>query len=181
MPQKGLTPNRGRNNSTSSRFDRFENNDNRWSHQNQENFNGTNPGPHRGGYQRGGGRKNRRGGHNSRNATAPVMQPHIGPEFVQKKRDGTPWRDQWRRGGSDLIQVTCENVQSGLTIKDYVHCSCQMCEARNRSVHIIAEAYQDIPQADMLTRIKFGLSERYGFVEEVYPLPSKEPGRFIAR
>ncbi|KAM0226302.1 hypothetical protein ACHAPA_011559 [Fusarium lateritium] len=181
MPQKGLTPNRGRNTSTSSRFDRFETNDNRWSHQNQENFNGTNPGLARGGYQRGGGRKGRRGGHSTRNATAPVMQPHNGPDFVQKKRDGPPWRDQWRRGGSDLIQVTCENVQNGLKIKDYVHCSCQMCEARNRSVHIIAEAHQDIPQADMLSRIKFGLSERYGFVEEVYPLASKEPGRFIAR
>ncbi|KAM0356147.1 hypothetical protein ACHAPU_000542 [Fusarium lateritium] len=181
MSQKGLTPNRGRINSNASRLDRFEPNDNRWPQQNQENFSGANPGFCRGSYQRGAARRGRRGGHNPRNATAPVMQPHVGSDIVHRKRDGTPWRDQWRRGGSNLIQVTCENVQNGLTINDYVPCSCQMCEARNRSVYITAEACQDIPQADMLSRIKFGLSERYGFVEEVYPLPSKEPGRFIAR
>ncbi|KAF5670641.1 hypothetical protein FHETE_4548 [Fusarium heterosporum] len=181
MSQKVLTPNRRRNNSNGSRFDRFELNDTRWPQQNQENLNGANPGFGRGSYQRGVARRGRGGGHNSRNATAPVMQPHLGSDLVHKKRGGTPWRDQWRRGGSNLIQVTCENVQNGLTINDYVPCSCQMCEARNRSVYITTEVCQDIPQADMLSRIKFGLSERYGFVEEVYPLPSKEPGRFIAR
>ncbi|KAF4994389.1 hypothetical protein FGRMN_5808 [Fusarium graminum] len=181
ISQKDLISNRGRTNSNGSRFERFEPSDTRWPQQNQENFSGANPGFGRGSYQRGAARRGRRGGHNSRNATAPVMQPHPGSDLVHKKRDGTPWREQWRRGGSNLIQVTCENVQNGLTINDYVPCSCQMCEARNRSVYITAEACQDIPQADMLSRIKFGLGERYGFVEEVYPLPSKEPGRFIAR
>ncbi|KAF4964647.1 hypothetical protein FSARC_7443 [Fusarium sarcochroum] len=184
LPQKGLAPNRGRNASVSSRFDRFEPNDGRWAHQHHhENFNGPTPTSNRGGYQRGGPRKGgpRRGTHNQRNATAPIMQPQAGPDFAHKKRDGPPWKGEWRRPGSDLIQVTCQNVQNGLKINDYVPCSCQMCDARNRSVYIAVEGYQNIPSADLQSRIKFGLAERYGFVEEVYPLPSKEPGRFIAR
>jgi hypothetical protein len=96
-------------------------------------------------------------------------------------RDGVPWKSRWRREGSDPVQVTCQNVQDGYTIKDYVPCSCQMCEARNRSVYVAAEAYHDISIVDMQSRIKFGLSERYGLVEEVYTLPSKEPGRFVVR
>ncbi|KAJ4264040.1 hypothetical protein NW762_006079 [Fusarium torreyae] len=185
LPQKGLAPNRGRNASVSSRIDRFEPNDGRWSHQHPhyENFNGSTPTPSRGGYQRGGPRKGgpRRGTHNQRNATAPIMQPQTGPDFAHKKRDGAPWKGEWRRLGSDLIQVTCQNVQTGLKINDYVPCSCQMCDSRNRSVYITVEGHQNVPNADMQSRIKFGLAERYGFVEEVYPLPSKTPGRFIAR
>ncbi|KAM0417879.1 hypothetical protein ACHAPD_004225 [Fusarium lateritium] len=179
---KGFPPNRGRNFSNSSRLDRSELNDNRW-YQNSENFNGANSGFNRGANQRG-GRKGtgRRGGHNQRNATAPVTQPHVGSDPIQKMRDGGPWKNnKWRREGSDPVQVTCRNVQDGYAIRDYVLCSCQMCEARNRSVHVAVESQHKISSVDMQSRVKYGLSGRYGLVDEVYPLPSKEPGRFIVR
>ncbi|GKT99852.1 hypothetical protein FLAG1_01885 [Fusarium langsethiae] len=181
LHSKSFLPNRGRNPSNSSRLDRPEPNDNRW-YQNNENLNKVNSGFNRGGYQRG-GRKGtgRRGGHNQRNATAPVTQPYIGSDSIQKVRDGGPWKNKWRREGTDPIQVTCKNVQDGFAIRDYVPCSCQMCEARNRSVHVAVEAHHEISSIDMQSRIKFGLSERHGLVDEVYPLPSKEPGRFIVR
>ncbi|KAF5024942.1 hypothetical protein F66182_2984 [Fusarium sp. NRRL 66182] len=182
-PQDGLAQNRGRNASTSSRLDRFEPSE-RWPHQHlHDNFNDPTSAPNRGGYHRGGLRRgtNRRGSHNQRNATTPmVQQPN--PDFVNKRRDGAPWKDQqWRRSGSDFIQVTCQNVQNGLTINDYVPCSCQMCDARNRSVHVAAKCSENTTTVDIQTRIKHGLAERYGHVEDVYPLQSKEPGRFLAR
>ncbi|KAF5687429.1 hypothetical protein FDENT_5452 [Fusarium denticulatum] len=167
---------RGRNTSNSSRNDRFDSSDGRWSHQNHENNNGGNAGSSRGGFHRGGNRKSRRGGHNQRNATAPVAQPHTGPDFNQKRREGAPWKDSWRRDA-----VTCQNVQDGFTIKDYVPCSCPICDSRDRSVHIIVQGYQGITVPDILARLKFGLAERYGHVDEVFPIASKEPGRFIAR
>ncbi|CAG1988013.1 unnamed protein product [Fusarium graminearum] len=178
---KGFLPNRGRNPSNSSRLDRSDSNDNRW-YQNNENLNNTNSGFNRGGYQRG-GRKGtgRRGGHNQRNATAPITQPYTGSDSVQKTRDRGSWKNKWCREGSDPIQVTCQNVQDGHEIREYVPCSCQMCEARNRSVHVAAKSHHEIPSLDMQSRIKSGLSERFGLVDEVYPLPSKEPGRFIVR
>jgi hypothetical protein len=179
---KGCPPNRGRNPNNSSRLERSELNDNRW-YQNNENFNTTHSGFSRGGNQRG-GRKGtgRRGGHNQRNATAPVTQPHVSSDPFQKMRDGGLWKNgKWRREGSDPIQVTCRNVQDGYAIRDYVHCSCQMCEARNRSVHVAVESQHEMSSVDMQSRIKYGLSRRYGLVDEVYPLPSKEPGRFIVR
>ncbi|KAF4343843.1 hypothetical protein FBEOM_2204 [Fusarium beomiforme] len=176
LPQRGPVPNRGRNASNSSRKDRFDSNDVRWSHQNYEISNGGSTGFSRGGFQRGGGRKGNRGGHNRRNATAPVSQSHAGFDFGQKKRDGIPWKEPWRKGPSE-----CKNVQNGLTIKEYVPCSCSMCEARNRSVYIIVGGHEGIDITDMLARLKYGLSERYGYVEEVYPIASKEPGRYIAR
>ncbi|KAF4441350.1 hypothetical protein F53441_12060 [Fusarium austroafricanum] len=179
VPQKGPIPSRGRNTSASSRF---EPNDGRWSHQNYENSNSGNPGFNRGGCQRGGGRKGRRGAYSQRNATAPVIQQHAGSEIGQKRRDATPWRDSWRRGGSDLIQVTCQNLQDGLKIKGYVHCSCQVCESRNRSVHVAVEACQETSSQDLLARIKPGLAMLYGHVEDVCTLPpKKEQGRFIVR
>ncbi|KAJ4140097.1 hypothetical protein NW768_001450 [Fusarium equiseti] len=179
--QKGLAPYRSRNATNSSRLERFELNDNRWTHH-PENFTNTSSVLNRGAYQRG-GRKSagRRGGYNQRNATAPVTQLHYGSDFAQKQRDGGSWRNKGRREGSDPVQVVCQNVQDDFTIKDYVHCSCQMCEARNRSMHVVAEAQQDIPVAEMQSRIKSGLSEIYGFVDGVFPLPSKEPGRFVVR
>ncbi|KAF5613010.1 uncharacterized protein FSUBG_1240 [Fusarium subglutinans] len=174
-PQRGSFNGRGRNTSNSSRSDRFDSNDGRWSHQIQEKNNSGNAGLGRGGFHRGGCRKSRRG-HNQRNATAPVAQPHTGPDFNQKRRDEAPWKDQWRRD-----EVTCQNVQDGLTIKDYVPCSCPTCDSRDRSVYIIVQGYQGITGPDMLARLKFGLAERYGHVEDVFPIASKEPGRFIAR
>ncbi|KAF5707502.1 hypothetical protein FMUND_11069 [Fusarium mundagurra] len=176
QPQRGSLTSRGRNTSNSSRNDRFDSNDGRWSHQNHENNNGGNAGSSRGGFHRGGNRKSRRGGHNQRNATAPVAHPHTGPDFNQKRREGAPWKDSWRRDA-----VECQNVQDGLTIKDYVPCSCPICDSRDRSVHIIVQGYQGITGPDMLARLKFGLAERYGHVDEVFPIASKEPGRFIAR
>lgn len=180
--QKGFAPYRSRNATNSSRLERFEANDNRWPYHPPENFTNTNPVLSRGGYQRG-GRKSagRRGGYNQRNATAPVTQLHYGSDFAQKQRDGGSWRNKGRREGSDPVQVVCQNVQDDYTIKDYVHCSCQMCEARNRSMHVVAEAQQDISVAEMQSRIKSGLSEIYGFVDGVFPLASKEPGRFMVR
>ncbi|KAF4946858.1 hypothetical protein FGADI_10887 [Fusarium gaditjirri] len=175
-PQRGPLTGRGRNTSNSSRNDRYDSNDDRWPHQNHENANGGNAGSSRGGFYRGGGRKSRRGGHNQRNATAPVSQPHTGPDFNQKRREGAPWNDSWRRD-----QVTCQNVQDGLTIKDYVPCSCPLCDSRDRSVHITVQGYQGINGQDILTRLKFGLAERYGHVDEVFPIASKEPGHYIAR
>ncbi|KAJ9420543.1 hypothetical protein QL093DRAFT_2637446 [Fusarium oxysporum] len=175
-PQRGPLTGRGRNISNSSRNDRFDSNDGRWSHQNHENSNGGNAGLSRGGFHRGGGRKNRRGGYNQRNATAPVVQPHTGSDFNQKRREGTPWKDSWRRD-----PVTCQNVQDGLTIKDYVPCSCPICDSRDRSVYIIVQGYQGITGPDILARLKFGLAERYGHVDEVFPIASKEPGHYIAR
>ncbi|RGP67206.1 hypothetical protein FLONG3_8601 [Fusarium longipes] len=178
---KGFAANRNRNPSNSSRLDRYESNDNRW-YQNTENFNNANSSFGRGGYQRG-GRKGagRRGGHNQRNVTAPFTQPHAYSDSVQKMRDGGSWKAKWRREGSEPIQVTCQNVQDGITLKDYVPCSCQICEARNRSVFVAAEAYHEISTMDMQSRIRFGLSERFGFVEGVFPVTSKEPGRFVVR
>ncbi|KAF4421294.1 hypothetical protein FACUT_10982 [Fusarium acutatum] len=175
-PQRGSLTGRGRNTSNSSRNDRFDSNDGRWSHQNHENNNGGNAGLSRGAFHRGGNRKSRRGCHNQRNATAPVAQPHTGPDFNQKRREGAPWKDSWRRDA-----VTCQNVQDGLTIKDYVPCSCPICDSRDRSVYIIVQGYQGITGPDILARLKFGLAERYGHVDEVFPIASKEPGRFIAR
>ncbi|KAF5619332.1 hypothetical protein F52700_11845 [Fusarium sp. NRRL 52700] len=175
-PQRGSLTGCGRNTSNSSRNDRFDSNDGRWSNQSHENNNGGNAGLSRGGFHRGAGRKSRRGGHNQRNATAPVTQPHTGPDFNQKKREGAPWKDSWRRD-----PVTCQNVQDGLTIKDYVPCSCPICDSRDRSIYIIVQGYQGITGPDILARLKFGLAERYGHVDEVFPIASKEPGRFIAR
>ncbi|KAF5645738.1 uncharacterized protein FTJAE_2434 [Fusarium tjaetaba] len=174
--QRGSLPGRGRNTSNTSRNDRFDSNDGRWSHQSHENNNGGNSGSSRGGFYCGGNRKSRRGGHNQRNATAPVAQPHTGLDFNQKRREGAPWKDSWRRD-----TVTCQNVQDGFTIKDYVPCSCPICDSRDRSVHIIVQGCQGITVPDILARLKFGLAERYGHVDEVFPIASKEPGRFIAR
>ncbi|KAF9772937.1 hypothetical protein IL306_009324 [Fusarium sp. DS 682] len=176
LPQRGPITNRGRNVSNSSRNDRLDSDDVRWSHQDYENSNGGNAGFGRGAFQRGGGRKGNRGAYNRRNATAPVTQPHTSSDFGQKKREGTPWKDSWRKG-----QTECQNVQDGLPTKEYVPCDCPLCEARNRSVYIIIGEYQGINVSDMLARLKYGLSERYGYVEEVYPIASKEQGRYIAR
>ncbi|KAG5795095.1 hypothetical protein H9Q69_005844 [Fusarium xylarioides] len=175
-PQRGSLIGRGRNTSNSSRNDRFDSNDGRWSHQNHENNNGGNAGLSRGGFHRGGNRKSRRGGHNQRNATAPVAQPHTGSDSNQKRREGAPWKDSWRRD-----EATCQNVQDGFTIKDYVPCSCPICDSRDRSVHIIVQGCQGITGPEILARLKFGLAERYGHVDGVFPVASKEPGHFIAR
>ncbi|KAJ3524268.1 hypothetical protein NM208_g12124 [Fusarium decemcellulare] len=181
--QKGFTGSRGRDNSTSSRFDRFESNEGQWPHQYRaENFHPLPSTPNRGGYQRGGLRRgNRRASINQRNVTAPAVQHQPDLAFANKKRDGGPWNNPtWRRQGSNLTPVTCQNVQSALGINEYVPCTCEMCNRRNRSVHVKVEGHRNDPTVDLQTRIKFGLSDRYGFVDDVYPVASKDPGNFIA-
>ncbi|KAJ4316525.1 hypothetical protein N0V84_007804 [Fusarium piperis] len=177
---KGFVAHGGRGNSISSRF---EQNENQWSHQHRpENFNTVPLTPNRGGYYRGGPRRggNRRGSNNQRNVTAPAIQHQVDHGFNNKRRDGTPWNNpQWRRQGSNLTQV-CRNAE-GPFGAEYVPCPCETCNSRNRSVHIKVEVGQDCAGLDLVMRIKGGLGSRYGFVEEVFVIPSKDPGHFIAR
>ncbi|KAJ4230790.1 hypothetical protein NW759_002782 [Fusarium solani] len=171
----------GRGNSISSRF---EQNESQWSHQHRpENFNNVPLTPNRGGYYRGGPRRggSRRGSNNQRNVTAPAVQHQVDHGSNHKRRDGAPWNNpQWRRQGSNMTQSFCRNVDSPLGA-EYVPCSCELCNARNRSVHIKVEVAQDRVGLDLVMRIKLGLGARYGIVEEVFAIPSKDPGHFLAR
>lgn len=178
---KGFAAHGGRGNSISSRF---EQNENQWSHQHRpENFNTVPLTPNRGGYCRGGPRRggNRRGSNNQRNVTAPAVQHQIDHGFNYKRRDGTPWNNQqWRRQGSNSTQAVCRNAE-GPYGAEYVPCPCDMCNARNRSVHVKVEVGQERAGLDLVMRIKVGLGSRYGFVEDVFPIPSKDPGHFLTR
>ncbi|KAF4978495.1 hypothetical protein FZEAL_5141 [Fusarium zealandicum] len=188
VSQRGFMSQRGRNSSISSRLERFSN-DGQWSHQHRtESFNALDPlqsTPNRGGYQRGGPRRggNRRGSINQRNATAPVAHGgDLGP--TNKKREFSSWNNPtWRRSGSNStpLQVVCQNTQGAQGTNDYVPCSCEMCNTRNRSIHVRVEGHHQHPTKDLQTRIKGGLSDSYGFVEEVYPVSSQAPGKFMVR
>ncbi|RSM17635.1 hypothetical protein CDV31_003560 [Fusarium ambrosium] len=187
MPQlqsalpKGFVAHGGRGSSISSRF---EQNENQWPHQHRpENFNNVPLTPNRGGFYRGGARRggNHRGSNNQRNVTAPAVQHQVDHGFNQKRRDGMPWNNnQWRRQGSNSNQSFCPNAESGIGA-EYVPCSCQLCNARNRSIHVKVDVGQDRPGLDLVMRIKLGLGARYGIVEEVFAIPAKDPGHFIAR
>ncbi|KAI8722165.1 hypothetical protein NCS52_00359700 [Fusarium sp. LHS14.1] len=181
VPPKGFTAHGGRGNSMSSRF---EQNENQWSHQHRpDNFNNVPLTPNRGGYYRGGPRRggSRRGSNNQRNVTAPAVQHQVDHGFNHKRRDGAPWNNpQWRRQGSSMAQSFCRNVD-GAFGAEYVPCSCELCNARNRSIHVKVEVGQDIAAFDLVMRIKLGLGARYGIVEEVFAIPAKDPGHFLAR
>lgn len=181
VPPKGFMAHGGRGSSISSRF---EQNENQWSHQHRpENFNNVPLTPNRGVCYRGGPRRggSRRGSNNQRNVTAPAVQHQVDHGFNHKRRDGAPWNNpQWRRQGSNMTQSFCRNVDSPLGA-EYVPCSCELCNARNRSVHVKAEVGQDRVGLDLVMRIKLGLGARYGIVEDVFAIPSKDPGHFLAR
>jgi hypothetical protein len=75
-------------------------------------------------------------------------------------------------------QMRCNNMSSEKHV--YVHCECNCCKERNLSVHVTVyqgPCLQDT--MDVQARIKFGFSNRFGFVEAV--MPTKSGLTFLAR
>lgn len=64
---------------------------------------------------------------------------------------------------------------------EYTPCTCSGCNERNRSIWV--KVYHDAfaPSIDVQTTLKFGIGNRFGKVEEVYPAPSQNKDAFIVR
>lgn len=64
---------------------------------------------------------------------------------------------------------------------EYTPCACSGCNERNRSIWV--KVYHDAfaPNIDVQTTLKFGIGNRFGKVEEVYPAPSQNKDAFIVR
>ncbi|KAH7158167.1 hypothetical protein B0J13DRAFT_190199 [Dactylonectria estremocensis] len=191
--QQSLDVSRASSVSVGLQINRTERNEPHWPHNNglprNGNFNAVPPIVDRGTGRNGtrAARGNRRGGYNQRNATVQVTQQHQGDQRpTHNKRDGTPYSvNTFRRqtvGHQPPNPFPCRNSNSGLNGIEYLHCTCDDCNQRNRSVHVLVKGATPNQQLlDLQTRIKFGLGERFGKVDAVFPVPSKDFAMFIVR
>ncbi|KAH8121233.1 hypothetical protein LI328DRAFT_172040 [Trichoderma asperelloides] len=89
----------------------------------------------------------------------------------------------WRRGPQhDRARQSswCRNAV-GSNI-EYCHCTCDQCNERNRSVWVrVISPESFVSIMEILSFLKFGLSTRFGKVEEAYPAPSMRRDAFIVR
>ncbi|KAK5991059.1 hypothetical protein PT974_09335 [Cladobotryum mycophilum] len=80
----------------------------------------------------------------------------------------------------DMHQNVCRNPMSAQF--EYVPCSCSQCNERNRSIWVRVES--EIPQRkvrEIQTRLKFGLGNRFGGVQEVCQVASTSGNAFVVR
>lgn len=133
--------------------------------------------PTRGGYRNAGYRNsksNRRASYSQGNGGAPQQKTNtsssqFGPDGVKptgwRRTDNDPQRHS---SGTHQVGRHCPNSgpHHGL---DYVPCDCYQCGERNRSVHVGVDGYSEAPSIDIQARLKFGLGDRFGKVEQVYP------------
>lgn len=89
----------------------------------------------------------------------------------------------WRRGPpQDRSRQSswCRNpVGSNI---EYCHCTCDQCNERNRSVWVrVISPESFVSIMEILSFLKFGLSTRFGKVEEAYPAASMRRDAFIVR
>lgn len=88
----------------------------------------------------------------------------------------------WRRGPpQDRARQSswCRNPAS--SSMEYCHCTCDQCNERNRSVWVRVSPEAFVSTAEVLSFLKFGLSTRFGNVEEAFPAASMKRDAFIVR
>ncbi|KAL6902931.1 hypothetical protein GGI43DRAFT_433112 [Trichoderma evansii] len=89
----------------------------------------------------------------------------------------------WRRGPpQDRARQSswCRNPV-GPNI-EYCHCTCDQCNERNRSVWVRVNSPDSfVAISEILSFLRFGLSTRFGKVEEAYSTPSMRRDAFIVR
>lgn len=74
--------------------------------------------------------------------------------------------------------IQCNNDQKHHdTPRDYIDCFCNKCNERNRSIYLRFERYfpkgtPNYHPLDLQAKLKWSLADRYGLIEEVFPLPS---------
>jgi hypothetical protein len=109
---------------------------------------------------------------------ASNQQPHV--EHSAAFLDSHP-NKSWRRGPpQDRARQSswCRNMGSST---EYCHCTCDQCNERNRSVWVRMSPENFVSEMDVLSFLKFGLSTRFGKVEEVFLAASVRRDAFIVR
>lgn len=140
------------------------------------NRNGVQPGGHRN------FRGNRRGSYSHRNATAPIPQQPVDSVLPHQRRGpGPPENIPWRTNNSTSRQRACPNASSIGGVEEYIPCTCEQCDARNRSVLVKVRCAPDAPAMDVRSRLRYGLGDRYGAVEAVFPIACREGQSFLVR
>ncbi|TFB01007.1 hypothetical protein CCMA1212_007181 [Trichoderma ghanense] len=89
----------------------------------------------------------------------------------------------WRRGAQqdDARQSSWCRNPVGSNYMDYVHCTCSGCAERNRSVYVSVTHDARLQRMEIQAFLKFGLSGKFGQVEEVCPAASLHRDAFIVR
>ncbi|KAL6878058.1 hypothetical protein HDV57DRAFT_122111 [Trichoderma longibrachiatum] len=89
----------------------------------------------------------------------------------------------WRRGAQqdDVRQSSWCRNPVGSNYMDYIPCSCSGCEERNRSVWIGVTHDARLQRMEIQAFLKFGLSGKFGQIEEVCPAASLNKDAFIVR
>ncbi|KAL6871817.1 hypothetical protein J3F83DRAFT_615543 [Trichoderma novae-zelandiae] len=89
----------------------------------------------------------------------------------------------WRRGAQqdDVRQSSWCRNPVGPNNVEYIHCPCNGCAERNRSVWIGVTHDTRLQRMDIQTFLKFGLGSKFGQVEEVCQTASLSKDAFIVR
>ncbi|PTB61596.1 hypothetical protein BBK36DRAFT_1131360, partial [Trichoderma citrinoviride] len=88
-----------------------------------------------------------------------------------------PWRRSTQQ--DDVRQNTWCRNPVGLNGMDYIHCTCSGCAERNRSVWVSVTHDSRLQKMEIQAFLKFGLSSKFGQVEEVCQTTSLTRDAFI--
>ncbi|UNI24032.1 hypothetical protein JDV02_009812 [Purpureocillium takamizusanense] len=129
------------------------------------------------------GRGRHRGGYSGhRGSSSNYMPPYGGNPYEYSGFEGRA-QAQLQSGPQNEAhaQAGCRNENAGGGRFSYKPCSCYKCNVNNRSVMVRVDERPDTPIMEVQSRIKYGLGERFGEVDAVFPTELQDGIGFLVR
>lgn len=184
-----MTSSRTQSSNTGPHGNRGPISDGKWNgnnHSRSESFSAAPQTPSRGGY-RNGNRPPLKQGHRrgSQGQKSGGQFPVQNMDLNFNHADNSSWKLSRRSNNIPQLEMprgsnTCRN-RTAPGMFEEGPCNCSACNERNRSIWVRVQAEESYDVLDTQSRLKFGLGERFGSVQDVFPAQSKSRDAFIVR